>query len=81
MSTGPHDRKVLQSAFAGRNQSKQHVEIEAETPFVIAKENAVLWIVNVRVNAVRVEVIGQVEAAHRQPQGIFVAHLEVFRDS
>src|SRR5262245_14438042 len=65
-----------------RNQPlKKHIEIHAESPFVITEERAELRISRVPMHLQRVEMIRQVEAPHGEAEGVFVIHFEILRDA
>src|SRR5438105_2957727 len=60
---------------------KEDVEIYFEAPLVVAEKDAVLRIGDVGMHIERIEMIGQVEAAHREAHRVFLRDLKIFRDA
>ena len=59
---------------------EDHVEIQSEESAIVAKEDPGLWIGDVAVNIQRIEVIGQIETAHRKAESVFRADLKIARN-
>src|SRR5262249_31409671 len=70
--------KRLSADIVFRAASEQHVEVESEPSMMAVEEQTRLRVIDVGVNLKRIEMICQVEAAHRKTKRILVAHLEVF---
>jgi hypothetical protein len=63
-----------------KNQSRaleQHIEIKQEVPSIISKECSKLWIGDVAVHLEWIEVVGEIDSADGQTDGVLRPHIQV----
>src|ERR1700692_857334 len=60
---------------------EEDVEIGSEVPPPLTEEESVRGIGDVAVERLRVEMVGQIEAANRESKGVFRADFDIFRNS
>ena len=56
---------------------KDNVEIKPVAGLVASEKYAVIWVGDVGMQLKRVEMVGNIESAHRKPQHILIAQFDV----
>src|SRR5579863_9074076 len=69
------------TCLAGRQPSKKHVEVGGIAPAVFAEEQAVRGIAGIRVDADRVEMVGQIGAGNAEPERVLVGDFDILGDA
>ncbi len=74
-----HGRRGCGAGAISRNFSVKEVEIEKDSPLIVAEEPAVLRVSNIGVHIQWVEMVGDVQQGHRKPDRMFLGNLNVLR--
>src|SRR5437879_11626875 len=72
-------RQRIWTIRSSRRYSKQEVEIHREPPAAVSEEKPICRIGHIAVYGLRIEMIRQIESAHRKPHRVFRIHLDILR--